>query len=873
MGGETATVDGTGRSLTLDQSLSALTQNVLEFAASNFPSIAGKEGPANGAFGFYPRMAKDKMIALGNKVVQLQEQYGVVKAIVLDDPVGVVQELNNGRLDVIKVMTDYQSKTEIRHKKMISDAIQQIRAGMAEKIAADPSIKLIAGKHVIGRNTQIREKTKDAMGRLEDYYHESARADFASEYELAVSGHQRKLKAIVLDLSVAYRSVRWKSVIDGDYSPETNLLSWAGLLRTLAGNLQGGMVGMDKSAGAVDGGKTVWASWMNDPTSPPFKALLAGSPDLMKQIHDGEVTYSNLKTFLNADETGAFLNSDSFRLPATSLVMALNGAMGQLNGIISTNAEAGFLRVMSALACAAQGGAAVTVYSGPMTVRDFQHMVRTPLNAHGQSVLNQQLGNSDTLISSSRAGHWPEITDPLILDREIQVKIAAPLKTVDSLAFKQALRKVGTSPSAIKAGNVLTGPGQLSGLPELTPQTVDASLTHGEVALNAADMRRVAAFMAEPPPSFYAGSLGVVLAVALLGSQIVTMRTNMASLKTWVPDPQSEMALASGTLLMMATGAEIVGQAYTIFQASKSMVHPMLKVAGVIDGIAVVIDGISLLMKSVDTRNAGDSTTANLYFGAGFVSVIAGGIGIYFGAIGDFALATATGTLGPIGWCILLGILALILTSAAASNVRSPLERWLSHTCFGVGKKRYPLEEAWSETSLSDLQKAMKALHVIASGLSAQLVRDKITEFSFNSTLSGTEMVVVLATLPDCSRTGSDWLVELAATGGSGNREILARNGSPAKLTGLAVPKSQTTELTAMMTMGSVLVPPPIKVTTSATLDEIIVSTGSGNMLQLSGEYPLNTRRFTGMELKVSYWPDKSNSEEVLQLMTTMDGK
>lgn len=166
----------------------------------------------------------------------------------------------------------------------------------------------------------------------------------------------------------------------------------------------------------------------------------------------------------------------------------------------------------------------------------------------------------------------------------------------------------------------------------------------------------------------------------------------------------------------------------------------------------------------------------------------------------------------------------------------------------------------------------MAELHIIASGLSAQLVRDKITEFAFNSTLSGTQMVSVLATLPDCNRSGSDWLVELIATG-RGASEVLARNGSPARLAGLAAPVTQTVELTPLMSMESAMIPPAIKMTSSPTLDETMISTETGNMLQLSGEYPLNTRRYTGLALKVSYWPDKGNSDDVLQLSTSMDSQ
>ncbi|HAZ0552659.1 TPA: hypothetical protein I4D55_000179, partial [Enterobacter hormaechei] len=870
--GKTVTIEGAGRSLTLDPTLSTLTKNVLEFATEKFPGIVGKEGQPDGAYGFYPRRDIRKQTALSNKVAELQELYGAVHAIVLDDTIGIVQELNSARMDVVKVMTDYQAKTENRHKKMISDAIIQIRTGIAEKIASDPTIRVIPGKYPISRTKQVSRKTQDAMERLEEYYHESTRAEFASGYQSIVDGYQQKLKSVVQDLSASYQSVFWYTVIEHDYAPEVSVISWAALLSMLAGNLHGGMVGMDKSDKAIDGGRTVWLSWMQDPKSPPYRALLAGRKDLTTSVYDGTMTYANLKTLLNSDEMGHFLNSDAFRQTTASLVMSLNGAFSQLSSVLSEKAEAGFVRTMSALACAAGEGPMVAVYSGEMTIRDYQNVVRKPLNAYGQSVLTQRLENADRIISASRAGHWPEITDPVILDLKIQVKLAAPLKTMDSLMFKQAARKAGTSVSAIKSGRLLKNTGQLAGLPDLTPEIVSHSLTTGKIPLSAADMRRVAGFQSELPPSFYAGSLGVVLAGVMLGFQIHTMHENMKSLKTRLPDSQSVMSLGSGTLLMMATGAEIVGQTYTIFQASKEMVHPMLKVAGVIGGVAVVIDGVSLLMKSCDVRAAGDTTAADFYKAAGFVSIVAGGVGIAFGIAGNFALFSEALILGPVGWCIALGLVALILASAADSNVRSPLERWLTHTCFGVVEKRGGKEKAWSAASLSDLQDAMNELHTIASGVSAQLVRDRITEFLSSTTLSGTEMVSVLATLPDCSQSGSDWLVELTAVG-NGGREVLARNGSPTKLAGLDKPVPQTYEVSYVMSMVADAVPPAIKMTSAPELDETLITAGTSKMLQLSGEYPLNTRRFTGMELKVTYWPDKKNPEEILQLSATMDSQ
>jgi len=80
--------------LTLDPSLSSLKTHVAEFATSylNTEKIAGES--LGGAHGFYPRL--DSEMALGIRVAQLSVQYKCpITALVLNDSVGVIQELNH----------------------------------------------------------------------------------------------------------------------------------------------------------------------------------------------------------------------------------------------------------------------------------------------------------------------------------------------------------------------------------------------------------------------------------------------------------------------------------------------------------------------------------------------------------------------------------------------------------------------------------------------------------------------------------------------------------------------------------------------------------------------------------------------------------
>ena len=135
--GKTVSTEEAGRCLSLDSTLPTLTKNVLEFATNVYPNIADRDGVQGGAHGFYPRTEKQKQTALSNKIAQLQEQYGAVNAIVLDDAVGVVQELNHARLDVVDALAKYRSKPANLHKSTISDIILSIQDMMEKQVEAD----------------------------------------------------------------------------------------------------------------------------------------------------------------------------------------------------------------------------------------------------------------------------------------------------------------------------------------------------------------------------------------------------------------------------------------------------------------------------------------------------------------------------------------------------------------------------------------------------------------------------------------------------------------------------------------------------------------------------------------------------------------
>ena len=886
--GKAVTIEGAGRSLTLDPTLSTLTKNVLEFATEKFPSIVGKEGQPDGAYGFYPRRDLRKQTALGNKVAELQELYGAVHAIVLDDAVGVVQELNNGRLDAIQALSAHTGKVENIHQKMISDAILQIKASTASQMAHDPSIQGVytpgyTTSYTASRETVVAQKVHSAVHRMEDYYNESARAEFARKYDAIVDNYNGKIAAIWLDLDTAWRSEIWKTQLRDDYAPESNALSWTFQLLAIARCLHGGMAGVrseDVENGSV---KPVWIDWMEDGQSPAFLALLRGTQGLGNEVFSGTVNYPNLKAGLNSQELTNFFDSLPYQRAVTSLLTAIAGAHSQLNTLLSDAAKGGMVRMMQAVSYVSVGVPAITVFSGELTVREFQEVLLTQLDAQGKTNWTVQAKENSSLTRTTGAGHWLQITDPALLEQKIEVRLTAPLKELHSAGGKKAARAAGTSVAAIAAGNVLTESSQLSGFTSLTPQIIDNSLTTGEIRLSPADMKAVARNQTMLSEHFQSGVIGAALAYIMLQTTL----SNLKELKSAIPgDLQGEMSLASRSLLVLASATELVGQGATaLFKAPAvggqiAAGDLLIRTAGVIGGIAVFIDGVALLMKASDLSTSGDSAAAYICTLAGGALISAGVVGVGFSAAGEFGLLSTASfagipvLLGPVGWAIALGVTAFTLTAIGSRFIRSPLERWLTHTCFSNENDRNPDEPFWNAKSLEDMHKAMNALHVLTSGVSAQLSEDWFTELSGNTQLLGNRMVAARAVLADCDPEGSAWLLELTATGSSGKRLLLARSASAGKLAGLVAPEAQTFEKTSQLYQNDVLSAPEFStVTSKTTFSESwsLMSAGHKHGVQFDGEFPLNITKYNNVELTVTYWPDKKHQEQSLEIFIYLD--
>ena len=189
--------------------------------------------------------------------------------------------------------------------------------------------------------------------------------------------------------------------------------------------------------------------------------------------------------------------------------------------------------------------------------------------------------------------------------------------------------------------------------------------------------------------------------------------------------------------------------------------------------------------------------------------------------------------------------------------VRSSLEVWLSDTCFGIEKYRGQYDEVWKAESLEDLQEALKAYYTIASGASLKVQRERLAEVMLGSV--GTSLLAVQVDLPDCSQAGSDWLVELVAMSQNGNKKLLWRSTSPAKLNNFTAPEKQSYDINTPMGDGMWL-------SSTMSVESRLSESWEKSGLRLEGEFALSQARYSHAVLKVEYWPDKTKSENRLSL-------
>ncbi|BET63192.1 T6SS effector BTH_I2691 family protein [Yersinia pseudotuberculosis] len=836
--------------LALNPSLSALKSHVAEFATklfSNTEKVAGE--PLGGAHGFYPRLNSE--MALGLRIAQLGAQYRCqIAALALDDTVGVVQELNNSRMQIVEARQVYNEIEEVRHKNLISIAIEQSLAAMEKAITDNskpryerPTSGYPAGQVTVIPKEQVAQETyATQLARLQKCYKEPERATFAKQHQRRLEDYQQRIEAVGKDLAAGYRSQLWLSVIKNDYAPETSVLGWVAQFTTLTVCIQGG------STDAAT--ESLWHEWLKNKEGLVYTGLLGNRQSVLEAAYDGIGDYTNLKAVMGADEVGNWLGSERLRRTLVQRTLAISGAVSRLASQLEQSALDGYNRVVQGVIYMTSGHQ-VTLFTLNITLGDFQKLyqdiARTQLSATGKSGLFDGLVNKGTQATRTVAtGSLLQITDPEILERRITATLVSDMPPEQ---FKAAVRQSGSRASALEQAP-LKDIRHVNNFSELriTSVTLAESTGNNVIMLNPAQTQQILRSQAQMIRRVVGGNtVGVGLSAGMMYLQITALEANSKALdETIGNDTKARLVLLTNMTMVVSSMVESAGFVRTLAMDkpwTQAKAHWLIRAGGVIAGIASIIDGVGMILKGVDASQAGDKNAKWFYYAAGVTTFAGGVIGIGAAWAGAFTL------FGPAGLAALLILAGAALVIHAEKAISTAFEIWLRRCCFGDHQTNVP---AWFANSPRDLNEALAAYNAIVNGLTAEVgYQDKLSEI-----LNGQDLIKLRIVLPCCDENMAAWGYSLSVPVSESSSQsyplLAATHNTPTSTSARLEPLPDSLSLSL----------PPVWRPGTGTVSQYWQN---GDLI-IEGEAWVDSRHYNKVKLEVNYWPDKLQQDWVMGL-------
>ncbi len=712
-----------GACIPLDSSLSTFKSNVAEFATNLFTNIAqvGEER-TGGAHGFYPRMVKEKQNAMSSYVSRLgQEYHCTVMAVAVDDAVGVVQELNIGRMQIAEACQVYIEQPEVCHKHMISEAITQYFGKIKEDIAKESSPYYKMTGPALGGAVpeyisaeKVAEKTFAVQyARLLNSYDEPARAAFAAEFEQRFTTPERQLTAIDKDLAAWYQVECWLNIITYDYAPATCAASWAAQMLTVAACVQGGAMGKET--------KDVWALWLQKADSPAYLGFTGMKTSLLETVFSGGNVFGNLKTAATSDEFGNYLKNAAIQQGWASRILAVTGSVSQLGKTVAAETRKSYMAMMQGAMLTA--GESTVVLEYETTLRNLKKNLRNNAELH-QSLAK----NNASFEKSGRRGGSAAVVDEIMgmrgkaLDTPIKVQLSVP----------GTLEQIQTSVPNIKVTEKpFSNPAMVKDLDDLFISDLSLQGKGIKGPVLKASYAQMAKWNERGRRFISGDGAGLILGAGLMALQLEDWNAKADSLKYSVGTDEDALAdYAINRLLVVAGMAEIAGFASKlavkqnwIVLTKAQQVPTLVRFGAVLGGIAGVVDGIRQWVHASEAFDAGDKMAGGFYAASGVTLILGGLVSGYYGLSGVFALTSEAGLLGlgPAGWAALLIIMGVILAYEASELRSTAFELWLRRSCFGIPNESINSYPVWHASSLTDLSEAVVEYRAVVSGMLADV--------------------------------------------------------------------------------------------------------------------------------------------------------
>ncbi|HFL2189733.1 TPA: T6SS effector BTH_I2691 family protein [Pseudomonas putida] len=709
--------------------------------------------PFDSAHGFHTR--KLRRFALKGYLVNAMNRHKLengVLAVMLDDTVGLIQEFNHQRLNWVVKRQVWREDPMRAYQLQTSQILQVIRATHREWAAQKvPSLEPMAGRGpfvpidpTVERPRMVEQAMKDSDDKLEQRYHEPQRAAFQAEYDQQEAEFQHYIDKDARAYAVLFDTPMFKVAEQYDYDGD-HRESGVAYAQTMALCLGGGITEaiVPGAAAAAGTSETLWLKWLEDPDSPPYRALLMRDRTLLAGLlpsfsaaetinwNDSDKLYSMLSKIIASDDAGLRMRNTLKQAIAETL-----GALNAASQRLSPNLPPGIQTAVRHLNSATQ-----FLYNGVHLIelevkmklgeyyalqsahlRELQHKANASI-AEARDRMHRNIDDID--IHSTRA--WNKVR-PIIQHGLMSLAVLDPRFTHTMISVTVWVEGTAEEVRGRLIEEASMRVTQASSATQIA--LMDISVAAGTLEANARkvlqDMRITSQQAAQLVRTGFSGLRGVagswelLLAIGGLYLQHDSLSRNQAKAEVEIGPKahEAKLALHGSQLGILGGQIEVIG---LVMRSSVSAIRrpwaegtaitgeAIIKIGAVLSAVAGVFDTAQANLARKRTLAIGDTKAALQYKYA----ALASGAGTV-----AFALAVFRPfVFGPLGLAISLSLVAYELSKRAENNESTALERWARRCYFGLANETPSIH--WNAPEFSDI--AFAELNAATLGVQAKL--------------------------------------------------------------------------------------------------------------------------------------------------------
>ncbi|CRM57595.1 hypothetical protein [Pseudomonas sp. 28 E 9] len=739
-------------------------KQVYEYQRHPAPPLSQQESTPgfDSVHGFHSRAHRLSALKgfLRNAIPQHQLQQGVL-AFVLDDIIGLVQELNDTRNRWIQQRQTWMNDPDRAYQYQTSQLLLAIREVHRER-AEDQTLLPASVEPMTGdgppvfsspeaqRERIVQKRTLAANQNLEERYDEQSRALFHQRYEQEWANYQRYIDQSAHTYAAACRSSRFVCVEQNDYDGDDRP-SGRAYSQAMALCLEGGI---SEAPATQDDGHTasLWSEWLNDPQSPIYRALLLRDKRLLADLlpsfkatgdsdwNDSEKLYSAITKLIANDDFRQHVRPRVQHAMA-QLLGALNAAAARLQPSLGP----GVGRAVSRLNSASQllyNGIHLTELKVKMKLGEYyalqcehlRNLQRKAADAIDRTWegLKDELGKTDDEARKVRKQVRPLIQGGLLSLAVLDPKIANLSVTLSVWVEGQVTQLQGSLMRQANLGVDQLGKGAHAALVEIAAGVGTLDPQARKVLQGIKVYSHLAAEWVRTGFTGLRGAVGSSEFLMAMGGMYLLSDSLNKSLKEaekamGEKAVEARLALYGSSLGVLGGGVEIIGialekgvervqqvsslstRAMTNATATARMGNVFVRAGGSIGAVAGLYDATRAGFAANRTAKAGDTSAA-----AGYVfSAAASGFGAVAGV-----LAAASGNmvlLGPLGIAILFGLVGYAFYRWAEDEESTRFDHWARRCYFGKHNENPPIH--WNKPEHADI--AIAELNAATIGVEA----------------------------------------------------------------------------------------------------------------------------------------------------------